>query len=106
MNNNRLFDTVTRSASETLSSTLYEDRFPPYVLTVVSRQFIVILTKKRCCLSFNNRFKSFLELHVHFKGFMCIHMRKLHAECQIPADAYDRCEIVLSFNYPKFSAKC
>ena len=35
------------------------------------------------------RFKSFLELHVHFKGFVCLRMRKLHAECQIPADAHD-----------------
>ena len=30
----------------------FRDRFPPYVLTVVS-QFIVILTEKRCCLSFH-----------------------------------------------------
>ena len=34
-----------------LSSTIFEDRLPPYVLTVVN-QFHVILTKKRCCLSF------------------------------------------------------
>ena len=33
------------------------------------------------------RFKSFLELHVHFKGFVCIRMRKMHAERQIPDDA-------------------
>ena len=45
MNNIRYFYAVTRSASETLSSTIREDGFPPYVLTVVS-QFIVILTKK------------------------------------------------------------
>ena len=31
------------------------------------------------------RFKSFLELHMHFKGFVCLRMRKLHAECQIRA---------------------
>ena len=35
------------------------------------------------------RLKSFLELHVHFNNFMCIRMRKLHAECQIQADACD-----------------
>ena len=35
------------------------------------------------------RLKSFLELHVHFNGFMCIHMRKLHVERQIQADACD-----------------
>ena len=31
---------------------------------------------------------------MHFKGFMSIHMRKLHAECQIPADVHDWCQIV------------
>ena len=51
------------------------------------------------------RFKSFLELHVHFKDFMCIRMRKLHAECQIPADAHDWCQIVFSFNVPIFIPK-
>ena len=51
MNNNRYFYAVTRSASETLSSTNFEDRLPPYVLTVVS-QLIVVLTKNRCCLGF------------------------------------------------------
>ena len=35
------------------------------------------------------RFKSFRELHMHFKGFMCIRMRKLHEEHQVPADAHD-----------------
>ena len=35
------------------------------------------------------RIKSFLEFHMHFKGFMCIRMRKLHAEWQIPADTHD-----------------
>ena len=34
------------------------------------------------------RFKSFLELHMHFKGFMCIRMHKLHEEFQVPADAH------------------
>ena len=37
--------TLSRSASETLSSTTFEGRLPPYVLTVVS-QFNVILTKQ------------------------------------------------------------
>ena len=82
---------------------------PPYVLTV-GRQFIVILTKKKTLLFkfpwLEFRFKSFLELHVHFKGFMYIRMRKLHAERQIPADAHDWCQIVFSFNVPKFIAKC
>ena len=35
------------------------------------------------------RFKSFLELHTHFKDFMCIRMCKLHKEHQVPADAHD-----------------
>ena len=35
------------------------------------------------------RFKSFVELHVHFKGFMYIRTRKLHEEYQLPADAHD-----------------
>ena len=35
---------------------------------------------------------------MHFKGFTCI--RKLQEECQIPAAAYDRCQIVISFKYP------
>ena len=65
---------------------MFGDRFPPYVLTVVS-QFIDILTEKKTVFFrfpwIEFRFKSFLELHVHFKGFMCIHMRKLHAECQL-----------------------
>ena len=51
------------------------------------------------------RFKSFLELHVHFKGFMGILMRILQAECQIPAEAHDWCQIVFSFNVPKFIPK-
>ena len=34
MNNSRKFYNVTQSASETLSSTIFVDRFPPYVLTV------------------------------------------------------------------------
>ena len=51
------------------------------------------------------RFKSFLQLHVHFKGFTCIRMRKLHAERQIPADAHDWCQIVFSFNVRKFIPK-
>ena len=51
------------------------------------------------------RFNSSLELHVHFKGFMCICMRKLHAQCQIPADAQDLCETVFLFNVPKFIPK-
>ena len=36
MNNNHKFYIVTQSASETLSSTIFEDRFPPYDLTVLS----------------------------------------------------------------------
>ena len=87
------FTLWSRSASETLSSIMFGDRFPPYVLTVVS-QFIDILTKKTVLFRFpwlEFRFESFLELHVHFKGFMCIRMRKLHAECQMPADAHDWC---------------
>ena len=51
------------------------------------------------------RFKSFLKLNVHFKCFMCIHMRKLHAECQIPADEQGWCQIVFSFDVPKFIPK-
>ena len=51
------------------------------------------------------RFISFLELHVHFKGFVCLRMRKLHAECQIPADSHDWCQIVFSLNVPKFIPK-
>ena len=35
------------------------------------------------------RLKSFLELHVHFNGFMCICKRKLHAKYQFQADACD-----------------
>ena len=28
-----------------------------------------------------------LELHAHFKGFVCMHMRKLHEEYQVLTDA-------------------
>ena len=64
--------------SETLSSTIFENRFPPFVLTVVD-QFNVIFSFYRKTLLFKFlwlefRFKSFLELHVHFKGFMYIQM--------------------------------
>ena len=58
-------------------------------LTVVS-QFIVILKKKTLTIEFLRikfGLKSFLELHVHLDGFICIHMHKLHAECKIQADA-------------------
>ena len=51
------------------------------------------------------RFKSFLESHVHFKGFMCIRMRKLHEKCQVPADAHNWCQIVFTFNVPKSVSK-
>ena len=98
---------LARSASETLSSTIFEVRLPPYFLTIVS-QFITILTKTTLVFKFlwlEFQFKSFLELHVHFKGFMCKHMRKRHAECQISADAHDWCQSVLSFNVPKFIPK-
>ena len=36
---------------------------------------------------------------------MCIRMRKLHEERQIPADAHDWCQIAFSFNVPKFISK-
>ena len=35
------------------------------------------------------RLKSLLELHMHFSDFMCIRMRKLHAEYQNQADTCD-----------------
>ena len=85
----------------------FEDCFPPYVLTAVS-QCNVILMKKTLLFKFlwlEFRFKPFLELHVHFKGFMCVRMRKLHAKRQIPADAHDGCEIVFWLNIPKFCPK-
>ena len=51
------------------------------------------------------RLKSFLELHVHFNGFMCIRIRKLHAEYQNQADACDWSLIVLSFSVPNVIRK-
>ena len=45
------------------------------------------------------------ELHLHFKGFACLRMRKPHAEYKISADAHDRCQIVFSLNVPKFIPK-
>ena len=42
---------------------------------------------------------------MHFKDFMCVRMRKLHTECQIPADAHGWCQIVFSFNAPNFIPK-
>ena len=80
--------------SESLSSTISEDRlFLQYVLTVVS-QFIVIFNGKMLLFKFlwlEFRIKSFLVLHVQFNGFMCIRMLKLHAECQISTGAQDWC---------------
>ena len=72
--------TLSRSAFEALSSTIFEACFPPSGLTV-GTQFIVILTKKKTLLFkflwLEFRFKSFLEMQVHFKGLMCIRMRRL-----------------------------
>ena len=56
-------------------------------------------------LCHDHEYKSFLDLHVHFKGFVCLCMRKLHAKCQIPADAHNWCQIVFSLNVPKFIPK-
>ena len=42
---------------------------------------------------------------MHFKCFMWICMRKLHAEYQIATDAHDWCQIVFSCNVPKFIPK-
>ena len=42
---------------------------------------------------------------MHFKGFVCLRMPKLHAECQFPADAHDLCETVFSLNVPKNHSK-
>ena len=98
---------MSRSAPVTLSSTMFEDRFPSYVLTFVS-EFNVILKKKTVFFKFlwlEFRFKSFLELYVHLNGFMCICMRKLHAESQIQTDAHCWCQIVFSLNVPKFIPK-
>ena len=81
----------------------FEDRFPPYVLTVVSQFNANTLFFNFLWLEF--RFKSFLKLHVHFKGFMCLRMRKLHAECQIQADVHDWCQTVFSLNDLKFIPK-
>ena len=43
--------------------------------------------------------------HTHFKDFMCIRMRKLHEEHQVPADAHDWYQTMFSFNIPKFVSK-
>ena len=51
------------------------------------------------------RFKSFHELHEHFKGFICIRMRKLHEVNHVSVDAHDWCLTVFSFNSPKFVSK-
>ena len=64
MNNNRSFDAQTRFASETLSSTIFEDRFSPYVLTIVS-QFIVILTKKQKQNKKQTKYKQNTHTHTH-----------------------------------------
>ena len=42
---------------------------------------------------------------MHFKGFVCLRMHKLHAECQIPSDAHDWCYIVFALNVPKLIPK-
>ena len=36
---------------------------------------------------------------------MCIRLRKLHEDHQIPADAHDWCQTVFSFNIPKYVSK-
>ena len=46
-------------------------------------------------------FGSLAELHVHFKSFMWICMRKLHEECQILANVRDRCQIMFWYDIPK-----
>ena len=97
MNSNCLFYAVTHSAADTLPPTIFAD--PPYCLHVpILSQFIVIfkLLEKTSMFTFlllEPRFGSLPELHVHSKSFMYIRMRKLHAECQIPVDLWDRCQI-------------
>ena len=91
MNNSHSFYAVTQSASETLSSTIFEDCFAAICFDNCEPIYCHFNEKKLLFkfLWLEFRFKSFLVLHVHFKGFMCISMCKLHAECQIPADAHD-----------------
>ena len=88
-----------RSASETLSSTIFDNRFPPFILTVVS-QFNVILTINCLSLWLEYRFKSFLELHVHFKCFVCTHAQPA---CRMPDSRW--WQIVFSLNDPKYIPK-
>ena len=67
-------------------------RFPPHVLILVSQYNAILTGEKTLLFKFlwlEFRLKLFLELHVYFKGFMCIRMHKRHAECQVPADAHD-----------------
>ena len=85
-----------------MSSTSFQDRFPPYVLTVVS-QFNVILTKKRCCLSFcglNSDSNHFLSCTCILKG-LCVYAcaNCMQKECQVPEDAHNWCQIVFSFHW-------
>ena len=105
MNTNHLFYDVTRSVSETLSYTNFEDRFPPCfdIWELICHFNLKTLLLTFLWLEF--RFKLFRELHVHLKGFMCIRMRKLHEERQVPADTYVWCQTAFSLNVPKFFSK-
>ena len=78
MNNSRLFYAVTRSASETYTN--FEDHFHPYVFGICELIYCHLNAKPSLFtfLWLEFRFESVLKLHVHFKGFICIRMRKLH----------------------------
>ena len=85
------FYAVTQSASETLSYTNSEAHFPPNSFDICELIYCHFNAKTLLFtfLWLEFRFKSFLELHVHFKDFICISMRKLQEELQVPADAHD-----------------
>ena len=78
---------MTRSASEALKSTTFKGLFPAIVFE--SCESIYCHFEEENVDNGVSMDKSFLELHVHFNGFVCIRMRKVHAGCQIQANACD-----------------
>ena len=70
---------MTRSASEALKFTTFDWSFPAIVFDSCESIYCHF-EEKTLIIEFlwiKFRLKSFLELHVHFNGFICIRMRKL-----------------------------
>ena len=93
---------------ETLSSNIFEDRFPLYVLTVVNQFIVILMGKKRCCLSLcgynsdSNYFSSctcILTVLCVYACANCIQNARFQLMHMIDAKSHSN----LMFKYTKYS---